>query len=86
MATEGIDRLLAGLSDRLLQAEQIGVRIGQAIARDVRVNPELPREWTGLDPQDGDQLLAAGFERGTPEWDAAEEMAEAAYLEAMATH
>lgn len=58
--------------------KEIGERIGRAIADTVR-GERLPREWTGLDPQDGDQLLAAGFAAGTPEWDEAEAAAEAEY-------
>lgn len=33
----------------------VGARIGAAIARDVRAE-DMPREWTGLDPQDADQI------------------------------
>ncbi len=65
-----------------MNAIEIGTRIGRAIAADVN-RLKLPRNWTGLDPQDGDQLLAAGIDYGTPAWDAAEEAAEAAYREEM---
>lgn len=37
------------------QERRIGERIGQAIARDVLAE-DMPREWTGLDPQDADQI------------------------------
>lgn len=59
-------------------AKQIGEKVGRAIARDVLADG-LPREWTGLDPQDGDQLAAAGLEPGTPAWGEAELAAEVAY-------
>lgn len=59
-------------------ALETGERIGAAIARDVLAD-ELPTAWTGLDPQDGDQLTAAGVEPGTAEWDAAESAAEGEY-------
>ena len=35
--------------------QEIGSQIGNAIARDVLAN-DLPREWTGLDPMDADQI------------------------------
>lgn len=64
--------------------EAVGRRVGRAIARDVLSDADLSREWTGLDPQDGDQFLAAGLVAGTPEWDRAETAAESAYREALA--
>lgn len=63
-------------------AHEIGTRIGQAIARDVLAD-NMPREWTGLDAQDGDQLMIAGIELGTPEWEQAEQAAKAAYEAAL---
>lgn len=60
-------------------ATEIGRKIGAAIARDVLAEDDLPFEWTGLDAQDGDQLLAAGFVAGTPEWAEAEAAAKAEY-------
>ena len=62
----------------MTNATEIGTRIGKAIARDV-IADDLPREWTGLDDQDGDQILAAGIEQDSDDWDAAEVAAEAAY-------
>ena len=62
--------------------EQIGTKIGQAIARDVLADG-LPREWTGLDVQDGDELTAAGIDPGSDDWEAAEAAAKAAYLAAI---
>ena len=56
----------------------VGTRIGFAIA-DTVLRENLPHEWTGLDPQDGDQLTSAGLEPKTPEWDIAEKAAENAY-------
>lgn len=57
---------------------EVGTRVGRAIARSV-IAEDLPRGWTGIDPQDGDQFTAAGIEPGTPEWAAAEAAAEAEY-------
>lgn len=61
--------------------QEIGRRIGQAIARDT-IADDLPREWTGLEAQDGDQIPLWA----TTEADAMEEIeaaAKAAYLEAI---
>jgi len=44
---------------------------------------DMPREWTGLDAQDGDQLTAAGIQPGSDDWHAAEEAARAAYMAAI---
>ena len=63
--------------------ELIGRRIGRAIARDV-IADDMPREWTGLDPQDGDQLTAAGIAPGTAAWDDAETAARREYLRVIA--
>ena len=52
--------------------------IGQAIAHDV-IRENMSREWTGLDPQDGDQLLAVGLDSTMPEWSEAERIAREAY-------
>lgn len=60
------------------QAIIIGLAIGRAIANDV-LRDDLPRRWTGLDPQDGDQLTAVGIEAGTAEWQLAEDIAKAEY-------
>ena len=60
-------------------AVAIGTRIGRAIARDVLAD-DMPREWTGFDPQDGDQLTAAGIQPDDPRWAAAERAAHAAYV------
>lgn len=59
-------------------AQVIGERIGRAIARDV-IREDMPREWTGIDPQDADQLTAAGIAIGSDEWDEAVAAAEAEY-------
>jgi len=69
---------------RLAAAVQIGRRIGQAIARDV-VADDLPRDWTGLDPQDADELTAGDYEPDTPEWAAAEEEARRFYAATLAS-
>lgn len=58
------------------QATEIGTKIGQAIARDVLAEG-MPREWTGLDAQDADQI-PEGVDH-----DAVEAAAENAYLEAI---
>jgi len=60
----------------------VGQVIGRAIARDVLAD-DLPREWTGLDAQDGDRALAAGIVAGTEAWDEMERAARAAYTEAL---
>jgi hypothetical protein len=65
---------------KLARAVKVGAAVGRTMARDV-VADGLPREWTGLDPQDGDRLTAAGIEPGTPEWNEAEEAARVAYEE-----
>jgi hypothetical protein len=62
-------------------AIEIRTRVGRAMARDT-IASDLPREWTGLDPQDADQLTAAGLVPGTPEWERAEAAAETAFVEA----
>lgn len=53
--------------------EQIGRRIGEAMARDVLAE-HMPREWTRLDAQDGDQIPEG------MDFDAVEAAAERAYL------
>ena len=60
-------------------AYEIGTRVGRAIAHDVLAD-SLSREWTGLDPVDCDQLVAAGIEPDTAAWTVAEATAKAAYL------
>lgn len=65
-----------------MDATEIGTKVGQAIAKSV-ISEDMPRQWTGLDAQDGDQLTAAGIEPNTPEWTAAEDAAEKAYREAI---
>ena len=65
--------------------EQIGTRVGAAIARTARDEGlhGAGLTWTGIEPQDGDQFTAAGIEPNTPEWDAAEDYARIAYLAAI---
>jgi hypothetical protein len=60
------------------RAVEVGTRVGAAIARDV-IRENMPREWTGIDPQDADQITASGIEYGSPEYRAAEEAAETEY-------
>jgi hypothetical protein len=43
----------------------------------------MPQEWTDIDPQDGDQLTAAGIQPDTDEWEIAVSAAKAAYLTAL---
>ena len=50
--------------DSMEQAVEAGRAVGRAIARDV-IAEDMPREWTGLDAQDGDQLTSAGIDPGT---------------------
>jgi hypothetical protein len=52
--TQKDDRTILDASDK---EREIGIRIGRAIARDV-IADAMPREWTGLDPQDADQIPA----------------------------
>jgi hypothetical protein len=61
-----------------MTAKELGRKIGQAIARDVLAD-DMPREWTGLDPQDADLLTSAGLQPGTTEWTKVEDAAEIAY-------
>lgn len=56
--------------------ETVGKRIGRAMAQSV-LSEDMPREWTGLDPQDADQI-PEGMDR-----DAVETVAEAEYLAAI---
>lgn len=59
-------------------------RIILAIAHDVMAGRgEISKEWTGLEAQDGDQLLAAGIEPDTAGWEAAENAARTAYIAAV---
>jgi len=69
-----------GKAERRLAVFDAGRRVGRAIARDV-IADGMPRQWTGLDPQDADQLSLAGIEPGTEDWARAEEAARAAYKE-----
>jgi hypothetical protein len=57
----------------------LGRQIGNAIARDVLASG-MPRTWTGLDAQDGDQLTAAGILPDTADWEQAECAARDAFL------
>lgn len=66
------------------KAIKIGKMIGRAIARDVMADHDMmadgmTRKWTGLSPEDGDQLTAEGILRGTPEWETAEDAAQMEY-------
>lgn len=51
----------------LTRAQSIGHQIGSAIFADA-VAENMPREWTGLDAQDGDRAMGYGLEIGTAEW------------------
>ena len=64
------------------QISALGKKIGNAIARDVLAS-DIPRTWTGLDAQDGDQLTAAGITPDSPEWEQAETAARDAFLVAV---
>ena len=63
-------------------ARHIGRRIGLAVAEDT-IAEKMPRNWTGIDPQDGDILIQAGIRPGTPEWEDSERTARATFLEAL---
>lgn len=62
-----------------LPPSTIGAMIGHAIARDVKAEG-MPREWTGLSPEDGDRIVAAGIQPDSAEWAEAEQAAKVAYL------
>lgn len=55
--------------------------VGRAMARDV-IGENMPREWTGLDPQDADVLAAFG-PRDEEMWSAVQTEAMAAYDDAI---
>jgi 3-hydroxyisobutyrate dehydrogenase-like beta-hydroxyacid dehydrogenase len=61
----------------LTTVEEVGEFIGRAMARDVKRNG-YPVEWTGLDPQDADQI-PEGMDAA-----AVEAVAERVYAEEMA--
>jgi hypothetical protein len=58
-ATEQADAIEAEASARRVREAKTGKRIGRAMARDV-LSGGLSREWTGLDPQDVDQIPFGG--------------------------
>jgi hypothetical protein len=64
------------------QISALGHKIGNAIALDALAS-DMPRTWTGLDAQDGDQLTAAGITPDSPEWEQAECAARDAFLVAV---
>ena len=64
------------------QISALGRKIGNAIARDVLAS-DMPRTWTGIEDQDGDQLTAAGILPDSPEWEQAECAARDAFLVAV---
>lgn len=70
---------------QLFSPRAIGTRIGQAIALDVLADG-LPHDWTGIDPQDGDILTAAGIECGSQAWKDTEFAADQAYRRAIREH
>lgn len=67
----------------IMNATEVGTKIGRAIARDVLAD-DMPREWTGIDPQDGDIATEAGINPDTAEWNEMESSAEKAYLAMLA--
>ena len=60
--------------------QEIGTFIGRAIARDVLADSDLPWEWTGIDPQDADQI-PEGIDR-----EEVERIAEQVYQSAIEEH
>jgi len=64
--------------------QQLGERIGRAIARDTLAN-ELDHGWAGLTAEDSDQLIAAGIEPHSERWRVAEGAARQAYFAALDT-
>lgn len=69
--------MTANTTHGLTTVEAVGEFVGRAMARDVKRNG-YPTEWTGLDPQDADQI-PAGMDA-----DAVEEVAKRVYAEEMA--
>ena len=65
------------------EAKRVGEIVGRAIARDVLAEPDWPREWCGLNGEDGDQITEAGILPDTPEWYVAIEAARKAYETAL---
>lgn len=65
------------------QIRKTAIKVGRAIAYDVMCE-DMPREWTGLDPQDGDQF--SDYNMAPDEWDYAEKIARQAYGAAIEIH
>jgi hypothetical protein len=59
-------------------ASEVGRTIGNAMARDTMAEG-MPREWTGIDAQDGDRATAAGITPDSPEWGEMVQAAREAY-------
>jgi len=83
-----LEAMAEALTERLVgrvreAAREVGQRVGRAMAADV-LREDMPREWTGIDAQDGDQFTAAGIAVDTPEWEEALDAARVAYLAALA--
>ena len=62
-------------------AIEIARRIGRQVAQSVQ-DDGLPADWDSLDSFDAGVMEAMGVLPGTPEWDAAEAVAVAAYMSA----
>lgn len=68
--------------DGTLSIQEVGERVGRAMARDQLNDPDLLPEFI-MSPEDGDQFTAAGIEPGTPAWDVAEHCAMQTFNEAI---
>jgi len=66
-----------------MTAQEIGTRVGRAMARDVLAEG-WDRRWTGLDAQDAGQFVAAGIQFDSPAWVRAETASKLAYEDAIA--
>lgn len=65
------------------KAQEIGTKIGKAIAAHTLSEPDMTRDWTGIMECDGDTLSEAGITADSDEWAEAEDAARIAYLAAI---
>ena len=83
LSTESTERVWAAPGLALT----VGRKVGESIANDALAmqaeNPEIVIKWAGIDPQDGDQLLDAGIDPSSDEWELALAAAKAAFIAAV---
>jgi len=63
----------------MILAVETGRKCGRSLANHVLANNEIGRDWTGLEIEDGDRLLAVGIDNTMPEFAAAEAAARDEY-------